>query len=112
MEERKEGVLGSELVREMLARRERGESMRRIAQELGVDRKTVRWLRIGGWQPRQSRVRPRAIDGYVSFIEHRGPEVGWNGVVLLREHRGEENIGRVVARAKDDEKSDKETAYD
>jgi hypothetical protein len=31
-----------------------------------VDRKTVRrWLRIGGWQPRQAGERPRAIDPYV-----------------------------------------------
>jgi transposase len=79
-------MLGGELVGEILALRERGESTRRIAQELAVDRKTVRrWLRIGGWQPRQSPVRPRVIDRYASFIEQRGPEVGWNGVVLLRE---------------------------
>jgi hypothetical protein len=50
-----------------------------------VDRKTVkRWLRLGRWQPRRSRARPRAIDQFADFIE-RGPEVGWNGVVLHRE---------------------------
>ena len=79
-------MLRADLVREMVARRERGESTRQIARELAVDRKTVRrWLRIGGWQPRQAGERPRAIDPYVEFIEQRGPEVGWNGVVLHRE---------------------------
>jgi transposase len=100
MEERLEGVafpptrtgaaeermLRADLVREIVARRERGEGTRRIAHALGVDRKTVRrWLRVGGWQPRQVGERPRAIDRYAGFIERRGPEVGWNGVVLHRE---------------------------
>jgi transposase len=79
-------MLRADLVREMVARRERGESTRQIARELAVDRKTVRrWLRIGGWQPRQGGERPRAIDPYIEFIERRGPEVDWNGVVLHRE---------------------------
>src|SRR5216683_5885202 len=79
-------MLGADLVRETVARRERGESTRQIARELAVDRKTARrWLRIGGWQPRQGGERPRAIDPYVQFIEQRGPEVDWNGVVLHRE---------------------------
>jgi transposase-like protein len=48
-----ERMLGTELVREMVARRERGEGIKRIARELGVDRKTVkRWLKLGAWQPR------------------------------------------------------------
>ena len=82
-------MLRADLVREMVARRERGEGAKRIARELGVDRKTVRrWLQMGGWQPRRSRQRPRAIDPYTEFIERRGPEVGWNGVVLHRELAG------------------------
>jgi Helix-turn-helix domain len=44
-----ERMLGAELAREMVARKERGEGIKRIAHELGVDRKTVkRWLRLGG----------------------------------------------------------------
>ena len=79
-------MVRADLVREIVARRERGESTRQIARELAVDRKTVRrWLRIGGWQPRQGGERPRAIDPYIEFIEQRGPEVNWNGVVLHRE---------------------------
>jgi hypothetical protein len=41
-------MVRADLVREIVARRERGESTRQIARELAVDRKTVRrWLRIG-----------------------------------------------------------------
>jgi transposase len=79
-------MIRADLVREMVARRERGEGTRPIARELAVDRKTVRrWLRLGGWQPRQGGARPRALDPYLPFIERRGPEVNWNGVVLYRE---------------------------
>jgi len=81
-----ERMLGADLVREMVARKSRGEGAKRIARELGVDRKTVkRWLRIGSWEPRRSRQRPRLIDRFTEFIAQRAPEVGWNGVVLHRE---------------------------
>jgi transposase len=81
-----ERMLGVDLVREIVARKERGEGVKRIARELGVDRKTVkRWLRLGSWQPRQSPPRPRLIDRFAEFIGRRAPEVGWNGVVLHRE---------------------------
>jgi len=84
-----ERMLRVELVREMVARKARGEGAKRIARELGIDRKTVkRWLRLGSWQPRRGRHRPRPIDPYLGFLEQRGPEVGWNGVVLLRELAG------------------------
>jgi hypothetical protein len=79
-------MVRADLVQEIVARRERGESTRQIARESAVDRKTVRrWLRIGGWQPRQGGERRRAIDPYIEFVDQRGPEVGWNGVVLHRE---------------------------
>ncbi len=82
-------MLRADLVAEIVARAQRGEGSRRIARELGVDRKTVRrWLKVGGWHPRPHRPRPRAIDGFASFVEARGPEVGWNGVVLHRELAG------------------------
>ena len=65
-------------VREVLSRIERGEKVKAIARELGVDRKTIkRWRRIGGWYP-QKRKRPRAVDGFTEFISRRGPEVSWN----------------------------------
>ena len=82
-------MLGQELVREMVARRERGDGIKRIARELGVDRKTVkRWLRVGRWQPRQSQRRKRQLDRFAEFIERRAPEVGFNAVVLHRELQG------------------------
>jgi transposase len=73
----------------MVARRERGEGVKRIARELGVDRKTVkRWLRLGAWQPRQPQRRKRQLDHFAEFIERRAPEVSFNGVVLYRELQG------------------------
>ena len=84
-----ERMLRADLVREIVARAQRGEGAKRITRELGVDRKTVkRWLRLGAWQPRHYQRRPRPIDVFVKFIEQRGPEVGWNGVVLFRELAG------------------------
>jgi transposase len=84
-----ESMLGAELVREMVARRERGEGIKRIARELGMDRKTVkRWLRLGAWQPRQRQRRARQLDRFAELIERRAPEVGFNGVVLYRELKG------------------------
>jgi transposase/ribosomal protein S19 len=81
-----ERMLRVDLVREIMARKERGEGVKLIARELGIDRKTVkRWLRCGAWQPRRARQLPRPIDRFAEFIEHRVAEVGWNGVVLHRE---------------------------
>jgi transposase-like protein len=55
-----ERMLKGDLVREMVARKQRGAGIKRIARELGVDHKTVRrWLRVGGWQPRRSGPRRR-----------------------------------------------------
>jgi transposase len=79
-------MLREALVREMVARRERSEGIKRIARELGVDRKTVkRWLRLGGWLPRQPQRRELQLDRFAEFIERRAPEVGFNSVVLYRE---------------------------
>ena len=92
-----EMMLGAELVREMVARKQRGEGVKKIARELGVDRKTVkRWLKLGAWRPRQSRRRARRLDRFVEFIERRAPEVGWNGVVLHRELQGLGFTGGVI----------------
>ena len=44
-----ERMLEAELLREMVARKEQAEGVKRIARELAVDRKTVKhWLRLGG----------------------------------------------------------------
>jgi len=47
-------MLRADRVREILARVERGDGMKTIARELGVDRNTIkRWRHLGAWQPRQ-----------------------------------------------------------
>ena len=84
-----EQMLRGDVGREIIARKERGAGIKRIARGLGVDRKTVkRWLRLGGWQRRRPQRRRRLIEQFTEFIAQRGPEVGWNGVVLHRELAG------------------------
>lgn len=81
-------MLREDIVQAILARLARGEGVKRIARELGVDRKTVRrWQRVGCWQPRQTPRRPRQLDPSRPFLECRAPEVGFKGAVLLRELR-------------------------
>jgi transposase len=92
-----ERMLGADLVSEMVARKDRGEGIKQIARELGVDRKTVkRWLRVGVWRPRQVQRRARQLDRFASFIERRGPEVGFNSAVLYRELQGLGFTGGIV----------------
>jgi transposase len=80
-------MLREDVVRELLARLGRGEGVKAVARELGVDRKTVkRWRRVGQWR-RQVRRRARQIDPFLPFLERRGPEVAWNCAVLHRELR-------------------------
>lgn len=82
-------MLREDTVQEMLARLARGERVKTIARDLGVDRKTVkRWRRVGQWQPRRGRPRSRGLDRYVERLAQRGPEVGWNAGVLHRELQG------------------------
>lgn len=79
-------MLKEDVVQEVLARLARGEGVKTIARELGVDRKTVkRWRRLGRWQPRHERSQRREVDLYRERLTQRGPEVGWNAVVLHRE---------------------------
>ena len=81
-------MLREDVVREVLARLGRGEPVKTIARELGVDKKTIkRWRQRGAWRARAPRVYAKAIDAHRPFLERRGPEVGWNGAVLLRELR-------------------------
>src|SRR5215472_2446689 len=82
-------MLRADRVREILARVERGDGMKTIARELGVDRNTIkRWRHLGAWQPRQAGARCRQLDPFRPFLMQRGPEVGWNGMVLHRELQG------------------------
>jgi hypothetical protein len=68
-------MLRPDLVLEIVARRERGEGIKRIGRELGVDRKTVKhWLRLSAWPPREAQRRKRQLDRFAEFIERRAPE--------------------------------------
>ena len=59
-----EPMLREDTVQEVLARLARGESVKAIAHELGMDRKAVkRWRRLGQWQPRQRGPRPGSLSG-------------------------------------------------
>ncbi len=83
----------------VLARRRWGR--RRIAEETGVDVKTVRrYLAQRGWQPRRSREVESLLDHFVEFLRRRAPEVGWRARILVREIReqGYEGSYRTVAR--------------
>jgi transposase len=64
---------------------ERGRSKKAIARELRLDIKTVRkWIRHS-WRPREKGKRVRELDSFAEFLKARAPEVGFNGVVLMRE---------------------------
>jgi transposase len=79
-------MLRADVVQEILARLARGEGVKGIARELGVDRKTVKaWRRRGAWRARPRGARVRGLDRFATFLEQRAPEVGWNGAVLHRE---------------------------
>jgi transposase-like protein len=62
-------MLQEETVQEVLARLARGERIKAIAREFGVDRKTVkRWRQLGQWRPRQGRARPCGLDAYMDRL--------------------------------------------
>ncbi len=83
-----ERMVREDVVREIMARLTRGEGVKHIARELGLDRKTVkRWRAKGGWRP-QRRQRGRQVERFRAFLLARGPEVAWNGRVLHRELQG------------------------
>ena len=81
-------MLREDVAREIIVRTERGEGVKRIARELGVNRKTVqRWRRLGGWRPQHRRRWRLGIEAFAEFARNRAPEVGCNGAVLYRELR-------------------------
>jgi transposase len=81
-------VLKPEMVEELLARLGRGEPVRRLALEYGVDRKTVRaWRARGGYQPRAPRPKRSILDPHAAWLTARAPEVDFNAAVLDRELR-------------------------
>ena len=68
---------------------ERGMSKKAIARELGVDIKTVRrWVKEE-WKEQRRKQRGQGLDKWREFLQGRGPEVGFNAMVLLREVQGQ-----------------------
>jgi transposase len=64
----------------------RGEPVKRIASEYGIDRKTVRgWRARGCYQPRAPRPRTSVLDPYAEWLRGRAPKVDFNSAVLYRE---------------------------
>lgn len=80
-------------VSEILHLRQKGFGSRRIAEELGISRNTVkRYLRQGGWAPSRRPKRRRALEGLdewlrASFRQHRG-----NADVVRQELRKQKGI--------------------
>lgn len=64
---------------------EAGVAKKAIARQLGLDPKTVRKWIAGVWRPANRARRGLELTKWHGFIAGRGPEVGWNGVVLRRE---------------------------
>jgi len=79
-------VLKAELVEALLTRLEAGEPVKRLAQEYGVDRKTIRaWRARGQYQARRARPRRSRLDRHAAWLTARAPEVDYNAAVLYRE---------------------------
>jgi len=95
-------VLKPEVVAALLARPERGESVKRLALEYGVDRKTVHaWRARGGYVPRAPRPRRSILDAHAAWLTDRAPEVDFNSTVLYRElvtHFGYQGSAQQVLR--------------
>jgi transposase len=79
-------MLKAQVVDEILARLARGASVKRLALEYGVDRKTIRvWRARAGDGPRAPRVRLSILAPHADWLTARAAEVEYNSAVLYRE---------------------------
>lgn len=79
-------MLKAQVVDEILRRLGRGEAVKRLALEYGVDRKTIRaWRARAGYQPRAPRVRVSILTPHADWLTARAAEVEYNSAVLYRE---------------------------
>jgi len=81
-------VLKAQVVEAIVARVQRGEAVKRLAAEFGVDPKTIRaWRDRGGYQARAPRARDSILASHRDWLRARAPEVEYNSAVLYRELR-------------------------
>jgi transposase len=74
------------VVEEVLRRLAQREKVVHLAQEFGIDPKTIRaWRRRGRYQPRAPRQRRSILAPHVDWLTARAPEVAFNSAVLYRE---------------------------
>ena len=65
-------MLKPEIVEELLAWLGRGEKVKRLAAEYGVDRKTIRaWRARGHYQPRAPRPHKSMLDPHAAWLTAR-----------------------------------------
>jgi transposase len=82
--DRRDAMLAPDEVTAMIRLHALGWGTKRIAQELGCDRKTVkRYLRRGGWRPYRSPPRAGQLDGLADWLAER-----------FRRHRGNADVVR------------------
>ena len=83
-EPRRVALVEPEAVAAMLRLKELGWGSKRIARELGVNRRTVkRYLETGGWQPYKKPKRQKLLEGLENWLRER-----------LRRHRGNADVVR------------------
>ncbi|MXZ69949.1 MAG: IS21 family transposase, partial [Acidobacteria bacterium] len=88
-------VIGRDRWEEIRRRAGEGASIRAIARELDLDRKTVRrCLRQTEWRPYQRAARSDTLLAtHAEYLRRRAPEVGYSAQVLFQELRGRQYRG-------------------
>ena len=88
-------VIGRDRWEEIRRRADEGASIRAIARELDLDRKTVRrCLRQREWKPYQRAVRTDTLLAtHAEYLRRRAAEVGYSAQVLFQEQRGRQYDG-------------------
>ena len=89
------GVVGRERWEEIRRRADQGASIRAIARELDLDRKTVRrCLRQTEWKPYQRAARlDTLVATHAEYLRRRAAEVGYSAQVLFQELQGRQYRG-------------------
>jgi transposase len=103
-ERRKEANRSRRLARydEVVELKRRGLSHVAIAQQVGLDRRTVAlWLQHGSFPERQNAPRPRLIDAWVEHLQRRWAEGARNVSLLFREIRAQGYRGASYTQVRD-----------